>query len=353
MLPLRSIVRFTGLNTSNQRYGGEISSVKCEFDTPPKMKLKVNDNSSIKVGETAVISGVTGLDPTVSEVIVEKNGVDELVIENKRLTYVVNSYETFRVVSGSTTYYFLRIYTNTGNTVAPGTTVNFQSVPSPLSSLGSQTLTVYNADSYVITFMTTTSPPWGLSTTYFPAISASLVPPNVTNYSSALVTKGNSSICLVRDSVYIPASLVGASVTKGGLPSEGYVSDHGRSELDVTHDLVEDFNRTLSGTMRGHHQATKRKFNLSWDLLPADKEGTVDGYWGGNDLLDIYRANVGSFNIEVYTRESARKTSDGPDQRARVRIESFSYSIVKRNFHIEATNKITDLWKVDLTLEEI
>ena len=152
---------------------------------------------------------------------------------------------------------------------------------------------------------------------------------------------------------YIAPSREIASISPVIGYTEGYLTDHNRSALGIDFDEVEEVHRTDDGTLRWKHSASKMKIGMSWRELPADSDGTVDGYMSGKEMLDIYKNNKGSFWIEIYNRDSARKDSVGPDLRKLVRISRFSYNIVKRNFVMSDTGKLTDLWDVNIDFEEV
>jgi hypothetical protein len=144
-----------------------------------------------------------------------------------------------------------------------------------------------------------------------------------------------------------------SSLSSGIYSSSATLSDHNRASIQVSYEEIEQTERTVDGTLRYHHTASKRKYSLSWKDLPADSSGTVDGFSGGKDMLDIYMNNKGAFYLLVNNRNSARKTSLLPESKLLVRFSDFSYEIVKRNFVISETGKLTDLWNVNFSLEEL
>jgi len=79
------------------------------------------------------------------------------------------------------------------------------------------------------------------------------------------------------------------------------VTEHNRSALEFSTERIEKIVRTSNGTLRKTHIADKRKFQLSWDMLPSYRTLTVDGGWGAEDLRSFYYGDEGkqSFNIRV------------------------------------------------------
>jgi len=126
------------------------------------------------------------------------------------------------------------------------------------------------------------------------------------------------------------------------------ISEHGRQPLDVGYDQLEFARRTVNGTLRVYQIAKKQTLDVSWDLLPSRAIYTVDGFYGGNELYDIY-INSGEIRVEVWTDAESVKTSSFATRDFQGRIRSFEHSIVKRNIE----GKFYDFWNVTLSIEEI
>ena len=69
------------------------------------------------------------------------------------------------------------------------------------------------------------------------------------------------------------------------------VTEHNRSALELSTERIEKVVRTSNGTLRKNHIADKRKFQLSWDMLPSYRTLTVDGGWGAEDLKNFYESD--------------------------------------------------------------
>ncbi len=354
-LPLRALVKLSGLNTSGQRYSDRLLQMKSTtVDDATELDFKVVNNSQYISGEEVTIQGVTGMPDPSDLTIGDISGSDTIEFYNQTpLNYLISSFETFKIVDGST-FYYLRVYIESGNTINVGSEVIFNDVPSPLDAINDSSQTVFSASSYSLLFRTDDGTPFGIDSSYFPQIYSTPVAPNIFPQALPLSTNGSSStIDLLNTNDYVNSSLLVATIAPGGFDSCGYLSDHKRSPLSIDHEEIEQADRTVDGAMRFHHNATKRKFSLNWTDLPADEDGTVDGYWGGNDMLQVYKNNKGTFFLEVYNRESSKKSSNGPDLKVLVRFTSFQYDIVRRNFVISSSNQLTDLWNVSMTLEEV
>jgi|MudIll2142460700_1097286.scaffolds.fasta_scaffold187800_2 hypothetical protein len=136
--------------------------------------------------------------------------------------------------------------------------------------------------------------------------------------------------------------------------STGFLTDHSRSELDLSYEEIGSSKRTVAGTYRGYVIARKRKLDVSWDLVPSEATLTVDGYWGGSEMLSFYTNNTGSFTVRVFDRDKARKSyqDTNPELSITMVFEDFSYTIAKRNVALTPTTT-ADLWNVSMSLVEV
>jgi hypothetical protein len=116
------------------------------------------------------------------------------------------------------------------------------------------------------------------------------------------------------------------------------ITDHNRSELGVAIERIENMQRMANGTMRKYIVADKRTFTVSWDMLPNQTVKTVDGFWGGQAMLDFYNATPGAFTLELARGDSTVSTYS-------VMFSDFSYDVVKRSVY--------DFWNVSVTMEEV
>jgi hypothetical protein len=93
-----------------------------------------------------------------------------------------------------------------------------------------------------------------------------------------------------------------------------------------------------NGTSRKYVIADKRTFTVSWDMLPSSNTKTVDGFYGGAQILAFYNATPGAFTLEL-------TTGAGVATSYTVMFTDFSYDVVKRG--------AVDFWNVSVTMEEV
>jgi len=139
------------------------------------------------------------------------------------------------------------------------------------------------------------------------------------------------------------------------------VSDHNRSPLAEDVERIENKQRMVDGTLRRYSVVKKRTWSCSWELLPSTNVGgglaTADGGMAGMELENI--ANTVDTPMRmVIRRGSARGMavptvtnaqlpySDSNFYIVNVMISEFSKEVVKRG-------PKSDLWNVNLTLEEV
>jgi hypothetical protein len=125
------------------------------------------------------------------------------------------------------------------------------------------------------------------------------------------------------------------------------ITEHNRSSLDLGTERIEKVVRTSNGTLRKTHIADKRKFQLSWDMLPSYRTLTVDGGWGAEDLRSFYYGDEGkqSFNIRVNLAKTGSDQSTAGFEAYTVVISSCNFTVVKRGLQPH--------WNVSLSLDEV
>lgn len=125
------------------------------------------------------------------------------------------------------------------------------------------------------------------------------------------------------------------------------VTEHNRSALELGAERIEKIVRTSNGTLRKSHIADKRKFQLSWEMLPAYRTLTVDGGWGAEDLRTFYFGDEGkqSFNIRVNLAKEGSDQSSAGYESYTVIISSCNFTVVKRGLQPH--------FNVSLTLDEV
>lgn len=134
---------------------------------------------------------------------------------------------------------------------------------------------------------------------------------------------------------FIPRVFVKPSLmTWGG----NKITDHNRSELEVSIERIEEKVRMANGTMRKYVIADKRSFGVSWEELPHNKDFTVDGFWGKREMETWYNEQPGDFELKLYHGDGAVETFV-------VMLSSFEASISKRGAY--------DFWSVSVDMEEV
>lgn len=125
------------------------------------------------------------------------------------------------------------------------------------------------------------------------------------------------------------------------------VSEHNRSEFNISNNRIEEVKRMSNGTLRKFFVADKKTFSLSWDMLPSYRTLTVDGAWGAEDLRSFYYSTEGqnAFNIRVnFAKTGSSQESSGYEQ-YNVIFKDCSFTVVKRGLQPH--------WNVSLTMEEV
>lgn len=125
------------------------------------------------------------------------------------------------------------------------------------------------------------------------------------------------------------------------------VSEHNRSEFTISPQRIEKVQRMSNGSLRKFWIADKKKFSLSWDMLPHSTALTVDGGWGAKDLRDFYYSSggQGTFDIKV------NLATDGTDQSSSG-FEEYTVSITDASF-VVLKRGIEPHWNVSLSMEQV
>ena len=155
------------------------------------------------------------------------------------------------------------------------------------------------------------------------------------------------SMFLPRGSIlYIEAKDLLAS-TPGTTKTWNKVTEHNRSALELSTERIERVVRTSNGTLRKNHIADKKKFQLSWEMLPSYRTLTVDGGWGAEDLRSFYFGDEGkqSFNIRINLAKTGTDQSSSGFESYTVIISSCNFTVVKRGLQPH--------WNVSLSLDEV
>jgi len=125
------------------------------------------------------------------------------------------------------------------------------------------------------------------------------------------------------------------------------VSEHNRSQFDISTERIEKQQRMANGTLRKFFVADKKTFTLSWDMLPSYRTFTVDGAWGAEDLRTFYNSAEGqsSFNIRVNIAK------DGTNQEL-ANYESYTVVFADCNFSV-LKRGAQPFWNVSITMVQV
>lgn len=125
------------------------------------------------------------------------------------------------------------------------------------------------------------------------------------------------------------------------------ITEHNRSEFAVDSMRIEQTQRMSNGTLRKFHIADKKRFGLSWSMLPTYRTLTVDGYWGAEDLRTFYASDEGkgTFRIRVnFAKDGTNQSSSGYEEYT-VSFTDCSFAVVKRGIQAH--------WNVSMMMEEV
>lgn len=139
------------------------------------------------------------------------------------------------------------------------------------------------------------------------------------------------------------------SSANGGDGSLKYnkVSEHNRSQFDISTDRIEKQQRMSNGTLRKFFIADKKTFTLSWDMLPSYRTFTVDGAWGAEDLRTFYSSAEGqsSFNIRINLAKNGTNQESSNYEQYSVVFNDCNFTVLKRG--------LQPFWNVSITLVEV
>jgi len=116
------------------------------------------------------------------------------------------------------------------------------------------------------------------------------------------------------------------------------LTEHNRSEIDMSPMEISTSTRTANGGYRRWVTAYKWKFSVSWTDVPSLDTSTVDGNWGGEAMEAFYLANA---DFPLTIRKGGNDT------------EVYQVVITEFNKKINKRSSVSDLWDIDVSLEEV
>lgn len=125
------------------------------------------------------------------------------------------------------------------------------------------------------------------------------------------------------------------------------VTEHNRKEFNFDNQRFEKTQRMSNGLLRKFFIADKKRFNLSWTMLPSYRTLTVDSCWGAEDLRSFYNSTEGqgTFLIRInFAKNGTNQESSGYEEYT-VSFTDCSFAVVKRG--------LQPFWDVSLSMEEV
>lgn len=124
-------------------------------------------------------------------------------------------------------------------------------------------------------------------------------------------------------------------------PNNGQLtlSDHSRSPLSVSYEMIENFQRMANGTARKYVIATKRSFSCNWSMLPSRKTLTinsvnldmvVDKNADANLMRQYYQLYCNTPLTMTLFHKKNSSTDTSYQESTKVFWSSFSYDVIKR-----------------------
>jgi hypothetical protein len=146
--------------------------------------------------------------------------------------------------------------------------------------------------------------------------------------------------------------------TEGTTKIWNKITEHNRSDISISIERIEKIVRTSNGTLRKNHIADKRKFSMSWTMLPSYRTLTVDAGWGAEDLRSFYLSDDGKkeFNIRInLAKDGTDRSSTGAAYTPTMaKTSSELYTVVFGGCNFSVVKRgLQPHWNVSIELEEV
>lgn len=125
------------------------------------------------------------------------------------------------------------------------------------------------------------------------------------------------------------------------------LSEHNRSEISMDVERIQQSQRMSNGTLRKFFVADKKRFSVSWSMLPGTRGYTVDGQWGALDLIEFYKSSEGqsTFDIRInFAKDGTNQESSGYEPYT-VSCTSFNATLIKRGE--------VPFYNISMTMEQV
>ena len=136
-----------------------------------------------------------------------------------------------------------------------------------------------------------------------------------------------------------------------------YLTDDGRSEMQVSLERIEYKKRMINGRMRSYHIADKKTFSVSWKDLPSKKDeiseirfsGLTTGWASSQEILSWHADHQGSFFLNlVYDTPEANYSTP-----LRYKLETYNVFFDEFSYTVTKRGVTHDLWDISMTLVEV
>jgi hypothetical protein len=134
------------------------------------------------------------------------------------------------------------------------------------------------------------------------------------------------------------------------------LSDHSRSPLSVSYDVLGSEQRMADGTMRKNVVAKKKTFSCTWGMLPTVRTFVADGNADARDMYEFWERYLYTpLHLDLYFMVNATERGVSPTSRdlALKNKESYlvfwtdlSFDIIKRFSNFDHWNVTADFVEV-------
>jgi hypothetical protein len=137
------------------------------------------------------------------------------------------------------------------------------------------------------------------------------------------------------------------------------LTDHNRSPIDISQELIETQARMANGRMKKYVVAQKNIISVSWSYVPSKTSETADLNYGAAWLESFYKANVG---IPIYLKIVSSELDPDPSigslpagTFATAQTGSKTYTVFMNNFSKSIINrtKVSDYVSMSIDFTEI
>lgn len=149
----------------------------------------------------------------------------------------------------------------------------------------------------------------------------------------------------------IKLSVAGGNATEFNNSNGGGIltlSDHSRSPLSITYDVLSKSERMADGTLKRYVIARKKIIQCQWSMLPTIRSQVADSNADARDMKEFYESNLfKSMTMSLYYNRNHTERAGGAYlETVPVYWNNFTFDVVKRY-------KDFDYWNVTAEFLEI